>query len=131
MAQYAEIVEIVAPSQAVSGSQVNVTARIKNTYPAAIGIMAIGIPEYPGLPGGEYINGLYPYQATVNTNAGWVAEFAGYFIMPSTNMTIRVYSYYFGSDGQWHFDDEKTKGVNLAELSPVFCEFRLTDYQKV
>ena len=32
MAQYAQIVEIVAPNQAVSGERVDITVRIKNTY---------------------------------------------------------------------------------------------------
>jgi hypothetical protein len=50
MAQYAQIVEIVAPSQAVSGERVDITVRIKNTYAAAIGIMVGGALEYGVTP---------------------------------------------------------------------------------
>jgi hypothetical protein len=130
MAQYAEIVEIVAPASAAPGQRVDAVVRIKNKYSAPIGIMAVGVPEYPGSPSGEYITGLAPHEAWVNTNAGWVAEFTGHFIMPSTSVTIHIYSYYFGGEF-WHLDDEKTKVVNLSALAPAFSDFTITDYLKV
>jgi hypothetical protein len=126
MAQYAEITEIEAPAQAVAGSQVNITARIRNLYPAEISIMVGGALEYgvspwPGIT--------YPAN-WVNTPTGWVAQFSGYFIMPSANVKIHAYSYWYGADGYWYFDDEKTRIVNLAVLSPVFSDFLITNYWK-
>ena len=46
MAQYADIVEIVAPGESQAGSRVDITVKIKNTYSAAIGILAGGALEY-------------------------------------------------------------------------------------
>jgi hypothetical protein len=131
VAQYAQIVEIVAPSQALPGERVDVTVRIKNTYSAAIGVMAVGVPEYSGLPGGEYINGLYPQQATANVDAGVTYSFNGYFYMPDKAVTIHAYSYWYGADSAWHFDDDKTRSVSLATLTPQISEFKIADFTRV
>jgi len=131
VAQYAQIVEIVAPSQALPGERVDVTVRIKNTYSAAIGVMAVGVPEYSGVPGGEYINGLNPQQATANIDAGVTYSFSGYFYMPDKAATIHAYSYWYGADSAWHFDDDKTKPVSLATLTPQISEFKIADFTRV
>lgn len=55
MAQYADIIEIIAPFEAAQGSQVNITVKIKNTYASAIGVKIVGVPEYEGLSSGLYI----------------------------------------------------------------------------
>jgi hypothetical protein len=110
MAQYAEIIEIIAPSSAVAGSRVDIQVSIKNLYSSAIGIMVGGALEYgvspwPGIT--------FPtYQA--NVGAGATYTFSGYFIMPSSGVTIHAYSYWYGADGAWHFDDEKIRSVTLA-----------------
>jgi hypothetical protein len=114
MAQYADIIEIVAPSQAAPGSRVDITVRVKNLYSAPIGIMVAGVPEYPGLPGGVYIDGLYPQQAVANVNAGATYSFSGYFNMPNSQVTIHIYSYWYGADNAWHLDDEMTRSVSLT-----------------
>jgi hypothetical protein len=131
MAQYAEIVEIVAPAKAVTGSLVDVTVGNKNVSSIPVGIMAVGVPEYPDLPPATYINGLSPHEAVANVSAGATRSFSGYFTMPSANVTIHIYSYYFGVDDLWHLDEEKTKDVKLTELVPAFSEFKITDYRKV
>ena len=46
MAQYADIIEITAPSEAAQGSRVDITVKIKNTHSEAIGIMVGGALEY-------------------------------------------------------------------------------------
>ena len=131
MAQYADIVEIVAPAEAAAGSRVDVTVGIKNISSIPVGIMAVGVPEYPDLPPATYINGLYPGEAVANVSAGATRSFPGYFTMPSANVTIHIYAYYFGVDDLWHLDDEMTKDVQLGELAPAFSEFKITDYRKV
>jgi hypothetical protein len=106
---------------------VDITVRIKNLSAAEVGIMAGGALEY----------GVSPWPGITfpvswdNTPAGWVAEFGGYFTMPSTGVKIHAYSYWYGADGAWHFDDEKTKDVNLSGLSPAFSAFEITDYARV
>ncbi len=127
MAQYAQIVEIVAPSQAVSGERVDITVRIKNTYAAAIGIMVGGALEYGVTPW----PGITFPSNSANVNAGATYSFSGYFTMPNKAVTIHAYSYWYGADGAWHFDDEKTKSVSLATLTPQISEFKIADFTRV
>ena len=117
MAQYADIIEMTAPGEAVQGGQVNITVKIKNTYSSAIGIKVVGVPEYEGLPSGLYIQ--FPVQSD-NVNAGTTYSFSGYFTMPDKKVTIHIYSYWYGADNLWHLDDEMTKVVNLTEVRYEF-----------
>jgi hypothetical protein len=116
LAQYADIIEIVAPSEVAAGGRVDITVRIKNTYSAAIGIMVGGVLEY-GISPWPGIN--FPSPST-NVNAGITQTFSGYFTMPDRNVTIHVYSYWYGADNAWHFDDEMTKVVDLTEVRYEF-----------
>ena len=127
MAQYADIVEIVAPSQAAPGDLVNITVRVKNLYSAPIGIMVGGALEYgvSPWPGIEF-----PLDSA-NVDGGATYSFSGYFYMPDKGVTIHVYSYWYGADGYWYFDDEMTKTVNLAALTPQVSEFKVADFYKV
>ena len=127
MAQYAQIVEIVAPSQAKSGERVDITVRIKNTYSAVIGIMVGGALEYGVSPW----PGITFPSNSANVNAGVTYSFSGYFTMPNKAVTIHAYSYWYGADSAWHFDDEKTKSVNLATLTPQVSEFKIADFTRV
>jgi hypothetical protein len=127
MALHAQINEIVAPSQAVSGSRVDITVRIKNLYSATISLMAGGALEYgvspwPGIT--------YP-QNWADVGAGATYSFNGYFYMPNKAVTIHAYSYWYGADSAWHIDDEKTRNVNLAALTPLISEFRIANFIKV
>ena len=127
MAQYAQIVEIVAPSQAVPGERVDITVRIKNTYSAAIGVMAGGALEYGVTPW----PGITFPENNANVEGGTIRSFSGNFVMPNKAVTIHAYSYWYGADGYWYFDDEKTKYVALAILAPQVSEFRIADFYKV
>jgi hypothetical protein len=127
MAQYADIVEIVAPSQAVPGSRVDITVRIKNTYSAPIGIMVGGGLEY-GVSPWPGIN--FP-ENSANVDGGVTYSFNGYFYMPDSRVTIHAYSYWYGADGYWYFDDGLTKVINLATLTPQVSEFQIADFYKV
>ena len=128
MAQYTDIIEIVAPSQAAQGSRVDITVKIKNIYSAAIGIKVVGVPEYEGLPSGLYIT--FPV-SSANTDGGATYSFSGYFTMPDKKVTIHIYSYWYGADDLWHLDDEMTKAVNLAALTPQVSDFKIADFYKV
>jgi len=128
MALYVEIVEISAPNEAAPGSVVNVTAKLKNLYSGPVTVKAVGVPEYEGLPPGVYINFPEP-QATVSP--GDTHTFNGSFTMPDKPVTVRIYSYWYGSDGYFHLDDIKAKQVNVGSLSPVFSDFNISDYAAV
>jgi hypothetical protein len=116
MAQYADIIEIIAPAEASGGSRVDITVRIKNTYSSAIGIMVGGALEY-GVSPWPGIN--FPEPST-NVNGGATYSFSGNFIMPGKRATIHAYSYWYGADGAWHVDDEMTKVINLTEVRYEF-----------
>jgi len=127
VAQYADIIEIVAPAEAVQGSRVDITVRIKNTYSSAIGILAAGALEYGVSPWPGII---FP-EPSANVNGGVTYSFAGYFTMPDKKVTIHAYSYYYGADGSWHFDDEMAKAVNLVSVpESQFGSIEITSYQR-
>jgi len=127
MAYYADIVSIVAPSEAPAGSRVDITVKIKNKHTSAIGIMAGGALEY-GVSPWPTIN--YP-DNIANVEGGATRSFNGYFTMPGSRVTIHAYSYYYGADGAWHFDDEEVKDVNAGvqesdygSIEIISCERR-------
>ncbi len=127
MAQYADIIEIVAPSQAASGSRVDITVKVKNLYSAPIGIMVGGALEYGVSPWPGII---FPSDSA-NVDGGVTYSFSGYFYMPDKTVTIHAYSYWYGADGYWYFDDEFTKVINLASLTPQVSEFKIADFTRV
>ena len=128
MAQYADIIEIVAPSQAAAGNLVDITVRIKNTYSGVISIMVGGALEYGVSPW----TGIDFPESWANVEGGATRSFSGSFVMPNKKVTIHAYSYWYGSDGYWYFDDELTKTVDVAAApQPSISEFRIVDYVKV
>ncbi len=127
MAQYADIIEIVAPSAAQAGSRVDITVRIRNTHSAPIGIMAGGALEYGVSPW----PGITFPSSSANVDAGATYSFTGYFTMPDKKVTIHAYSYWYGADSSWHFDDEMTKVVNLAEVvASQFGSIEILSYER-
>jgi len=127
MAYYADIVEIIAPSEAKPGDRVDITVRIKNTYSSSVGIMAGGALEYGVSPW----PGISFPDSSANVDGGATHSFSGYFTMPDKRVTIHAYSYYYGSDGYWHFDDEMTRTVNLAEeIESEFGSIAIISYQR-
>lgn len=127
MARYADIVEVVAPSEAQEGQVVNITVKIKNLYSSTIGIMVGGALEYGVSPWSAIT---FPYNSE-NVGAGLTISFAGNFIMPDKAVKIHAYSYWYGADGLWHVDDEEVKNVNLAAVTPEFANFAVSSLQKV
>lgn len=102
---YTEVTEIVAPSSAAAGSTVSVTIRIKNLWTASVHVAAVGIYDTEK----RFIDWLKYW-----IPAGATHSFSGSFVMPNKKVTIHAYSIYWGADGYWHIDDEKTKDVSLA-----------------
>ena len=127
MAQYADVIEIVAPSQASPGSKVDVTVRVKNLYSAAIGIMIAGALEYGVTPW----PGIDFPESYANAGAGVTYSFSGSFVMPDCRVTIHAYSYWYGADGYWYFDDEMTKVINpAAAIESQFGSIEIVSYER-
>jgi hypothetical protein len=128
MALYADIIEIVAPSQVVPGHRVDITVRIKNTYSSVISIMVGGALEYGVSPW----PGISFSENWANVNAGATYSFSGSFTMPDKKVTIHAYSYWYGADGYWYYDDELTKAVEVTTVSePSISDFRIADFAKI
>jgi hypothetical protein len=128
MALYADIIEIVAPSQVVPGNRVDITVRIKNTYSSVISIMVGGALEYGVSPW----PGISFSENWANVNAGATYSFSGSFTMPDKKVTIHAYSYWYGADGYWYYDDELTKAVEVTTVSePSISDFRIADFAKI
>ena len=127
MAQYAQIVEIVAPSQAAPGDLVNITVRIKNLYSAPIGIMVSGALEYGVSPW----PGIQFPESSANIDGGVTYSFNGYFYMPDKGVTIHAYSYWYGADRYWYYDDEKIRSVGVSAVTPQINEFQIANFTKV
>lgn len=100
---YTQITDIWGAAPAYAGSRVDITARIKNLHSSEIGIMVGGALEYGVTPW----PGITFPDDWANVAAGASKDFAGYFTMPSSTVKLHIYSYYYGGDGAWHFDDEK------------------------
>ena len=127
MAQYADITSITAPSEAMEGSRVDITVKIKNLYSATIGIMVGGALEYGVSPW----PGITFPENSANVGPGSTRSFSGYFTMPNKKVTIHAYSYYYGSDGSWHSDDEMIKIVNLVSIpASQFGSIEITSYSR-
>ncbi len=127
MAEYAQIVDVAAPDQAIAGAQVGVSVTIKNLASVPVGIMVVAALEYGVTPWPDVI---FPSD-WANVDPGETGEFSGYFYMPDRAVTIHAYSYYYGDDGGWHFDDEKTKSVAAAVAAAQISGFTIADFKKV
>lgn len=134
MAQYAEITEIVAPSNASAGSSVSIQVKIKNKYSTTISIMVGGKLEYGVSPWPSISFPTY----WANVAAGATYTFSGSFTMPDyppgKEIIIHAYSCWYGTDAAWHLDDEKTKTVITVvpePSEPSLSQFKIDDYLKV
>jgi hypothetical protein len=113
---YTEITAVEAPGLASIGSLVQVRVTIKNKTASAIGIMVGGALEY----------GVSPWPTIsfpnywANFPAGQSYYFDGTFTMPAFAVVIHAYSYYYGADSSWHFDDEKARNVGLGAEEAQF-----------
>ena len=51
--------------------------------------------------------------------------------MPEQKATIHAYSYYYGADSSWHFDDEMTKPIDIAEeIESQFGSIEILSYAR-
>ena len=112
IAMYATIVSVSAPASALAGERVDIQVKIRNDYSSSIGIMVGGALEYGVSPW----PGITFSVNQANVDFGVTYAFNGYFTMPDKDVTLHAYSYYYGSDGYWHFDNEKTVSVELSAI---------------
>lgn len=110
-------------AKASAGDTVEIYVYIKNQHSTTIGVKPRAI-----------INGTIEVVFTVpyaDIPAGFTYYFTGHFTMPSIDANIRAESYYYGVDGQWHFEDYQTRTINLAAVAEVLTGLRSTSVNVV
>ncbi len=118
---YADIVEIVAPNQASPGELVNVEVKVKNLSDYGFYIAVSAVVDGSQIP-------ITPDYAGVDPGA--TSSFYGSLTMPSSRVTITAYSW-FWTGSEWYRDDQMTKDIALATLTPQVSEFKIADCSKV
>lgn len=123
----ADIRTITAPSEAEAGERVSIQVSIKNLHNDYMGIMVGGALEYGVVP--------WPQITFPNNQATFPAwqyyYFDGYFTMPyyppGKVIKIHAYSYWYGDDDAWHYDDEMVRSITTVapepEPEPAVIEF--------
>lgn len=113
---YTEIVVLVVPETAVPGQTVDIEVIVKNIHTAAIYITVTGSVNGAELHfGGEYFV----------VNPGYPKSFFDSFVMPSRQVIVRFWSWYWGVDGQWHTDDSAELTVS-PEGEPPLVDAEIT-----
>ena len=98
--------------KALAGSVVEIYVYIKNQHSATIGVKPRAI-----------INGAVEAVFTVpyvDIPAGYTYYFTGRFTMPSADAEVRAESYFYGVDGEWHFEDYQTRTIPLEAIAPTY-----------
>jgi len=101
---YTSITEITAPSSAMAGDTVDIVVRVKNL--ATYGIYIAVTASYDGIT-----IPITPDYASVN--AGAIGVYNGSFTMPSYDVTIKVWSFYW-TGTEWYQDDSDQVDVAMA-----------------
>ena len=103
---YTDLIKIEHPPEAEAGQLVTIQVYIKNQYSAAIYIMPTAT-----------VNGAIPVTFSpeyASHPAGVEYYYTGTFIMPNENAVITAWSWYYGTDGAWHYEDYQTRTTLLT-----------------
>ncbi len=121
MAQYAEITHVGGPESATEGNWVMIPVQIVNKWHHALSLRCTGHHT----PQELFIDRI----RDVASGETWYLS--GLFRMPNHDVVVLIASWFLGTDGQYHLDDQKTRTIKLTELVPSFSEFKITDYRAV
>ncbi|MEK7777828.1 MAG: hypothetical protein AAB303_04310 [Chloroflexota bacterium] len=117
----ADIIKIDAPSSIAAGEQVIVDVSVKNTS---------GTDQYIAVTA-VYDSTSFPFQFDyLLVSPGQTVTFRGVFTMPSINIRVTAWSWYWDGS-QWVQDDLMTKDIALAVSSPQVSEFQILDFSKI
>ena len=119
MANFAEIVEIVAPDSAAQGSHVDVTVKVKNIWGALFYVICVA-----------WANTLLIIDwVEVLVEPDNVHDFQSSFIMGDGDVEIHAETWY-ESGGNLYKDDEKTKNISVVTdgMVDAFKELEITSY---
>jgi len=118
---YADIVKIDAPSSASEGEQVIVDVSVKNIS---------GSDQYLAITG-VFDSTSFPFQFDyLLVSPQQTVIFRGWFAMPSRSVRVTVWSWYWDGS-KWVQEDQVTKDIALATLTPQVSEFQIADFYRV
>jgi hypothetical protein len=117
----ADIIKIDAPSSVAAGEQVVVDVSVKNVSVSDQYIAVTAV----------YDSTSFPFQFDyLLVSPGQTVIFRGLFTMPSKNVRVTVWSFYWDGSN-WVQDDQMTKDIALAVSTPQVSEFQILDFSKV
>jgi hypothetical protein len=118
---YADIIAIDAPSSAPAGEQVIVDVSVKNIS---------GNDQYIAVTA-VYDSASFPFQFDyLLVSPGQTVIFRGWFTMPPKNVRVTAWSWSWDGSN-WVQDDQMTKDIAVAVLTPQVSEFQILDFSKV
>ena len=118
---YVDIIKIDAPSNASAGEQVIVDVSVKNPSGSDQYIAITGVYDSTSIPFQFDYLLVSPQQTVV---------FRGWFTMPSNNVRVTVWSWYWDGS-KWVQEDQMTRDIALVTLTPQVSEFQIADFYKV
>ena len=120
MAKYADIIKIEAPTSASDGVTVIVDVSVKN----------IGSSDQHLAVTAVFDSTSFPFQFDyLLVSPGQTVIFRGWFTMPSKNVRVTAWSWYWdGSD--WVQDDQVTKDITVAATVAEFANAAITKYER-
>ena len=118
---YADIVKIDAPSSVSEGEQVIVDVSVKNISGSDQYLAVTGVFDSTSFTFQFDYLLVSPQQTVI---------FRGWFAMPSKSVRVTAWSWYWDGS-KWVQEDQMTKDIALAALTPQVSEFQIADFYKV
>jgi len=120
MAKYADIIKIEAPTSAIEGATVIVDVSVKNIASSDQYLAVTAVFDSTS----------FPFQFDyLLVSPGQTVTFRGWFTMPSKNVRVTAWSWYWdGSD--WVQDDQVTKDIAVAAAVAEFSNAAITKYER-
>jgi len=117
-------ISLSAPSEARAGENVYATATVRNLYSSSVKIWTTVVASWDSYDRFIDVEEWVP--------AGATRTYSGYFTMPNKDAELGGYTYYLGTDGYYHSDDEDHKVVRLEEIpESQFRYMEITRFVKV
>ena len=91
-----------------AGDRVTVIASVKNIWYSSISITVTGVAGSGKLYFGNLSKVIAP---------GATESWSDAFIMPTSNVTVKVWSWFLAGDGKWYIDDEASKVIQYLAVA--------------
>ena len=118
----AQIIKVEAPASAPAGEYVIIDVHLKNNSTNYISLGVTGVYDSSLLSWQFGYLGFLPYETLI---------FRGWFTMPSKNVRLTIWSWYWDIGlADWVLDETEYVDISLTGLVPAFSEFAVASFQK-